>query len=157
MPGELIMFVLTTLITFAEETALSQEAETQGKKYALSLDEVSKLALTNNFDIQLAKFDVGIAKTKKGIAESIYDTILKAEISYKNEQSKQSSTLAGTKTLDNDYNVGVSKKLPVGTIVSVDALNNRHWTNSPFVSLSPSHDSAMGVTVEQYQNHQNRH
>ena len=145
----IVASVIVAGFAYADEGVPPQAAEAQGKEYVLSLDEVSKLALTNNFDIQLAKFDAGIAKTKKGVAESIYDTILEAEVKYKNDQSKQSSTLAGTKTLDNDYNVGLSKKLPVGAMVSVDALNNRHWTNSPFVTLSPSHDSAMSVTVEQ--------
>ena len=117
--------------------------------YFLSLKEATQLAIANNFDVQLAKYDAYLARTKKGVAESVYDTFLDAEVKYKNDQNKQSSTLAGTKTLDNDYNFGISKKLPMGAKMSVDMLNNRHWTNSPFVTLSPSHDSALGLTVEQ--------
>lgn len=134
---------------FAEETTALEFLPSAQGNYELSLDEATRLALKNSFDIQLAKYDARMAKTKKEVAESIYDTFFDAEVKYKNDQSKQASTLTGTKTLDNDYNVGISKKLPVGAKVSVDMLNNRHWTNSAFVSLSPSHDSSLGLTVEQ--------
>ena len=50
------------------------------KTYKLSLEDVTRLALENNFEIQLAKYDAWIARTDEGVAESIYDTIFDAEI-----------------------------------------------------------------------------
>ena len=117
--------------------------------YFLTMEQVSELALKNNFDIQLAKYDVQISRTDQGVAESIYDTVLDAEIKYRNNQAATTSTLAGTKSLDNDYNIGVSKKAPTGTTLSVDMTNNRNWTNSAFATFNPSHDSSLGLTVEQ--------
>ena len=115
----------------------------------VSLEEVTRLALSNNLDIQIIKYDTYISRTGKGAAESIYDTLLKADVGYANDQSARTSSLQGTKALTNTYNIGVERKLPTGTTVSVDMGNERSWTNSSFVTLNPSHDSSLGVTVEQ--------
>lgn len=119
------------------------------KTYRLSLKEVMELALQNNVDIQLAKYDTLIARTKKGESLSLFDTILEAQIKYHNDQSKQASTIAGSKTIDNDYNLGLSKKFSSGTTLNVDMANNRHWTNSLFTTLSPSHNSSLGFSITQ--------
>jgi len=117
------------------------------KSYQLSLDETTEIALKNNFDIQLAKFDTWIARTEEGVVRSIYDTIFDAQVEYRDDQHKRTSTILGTKTVDNDYNIGLSKKLPVGTTVSVDLDNNRNFNNATFSTASLTHDSTLGVTV----------
>lgn len=117
--------------------------------YALTLEQTTQLALENNFDIQLTKYDTWIARTEKDVAESIYDTIFEAEVEYRNDQSKRTSTILGTKTVDNDYNVGLSKKLPTGTTISMDLTNNRNFNNATFAASPLTHDSALGFTVEQ--------
>jgi len=63
------------------------------KEYHLSLDEVTKLALNNNFDIQLAKYDAWIARTDNDVARSIYDTMFEALVEYRDDESKQTSTI----------------------------------------------------------------
>jgi len=117
--------------------------------YSLSIEEVSELALANNFDIQLARYDARIARTDKGVAKSIYDTVIDMEVKYRNNQSKPVSSFAGNKILDNDYNFSASKKLPTGTTLTFDNTNNRNWTDSSYVTLNPSHDSSIGITVKQ--------
>jgi len=114
-----------------------------------SLEEITQAALQSNFDIQLTKYDAWIARTDKNVARSIYDTIFEAEVEYRDNQRKQTSTISGSKTVDNDYNIGFSKKLPSGTTVSVDLDNNRHFTNSTFTTSPLTHDSTLGVTVDQ--------
>lgn len=137
------------LTVMAEDIENGRTDVQQERTYKLSLEEVTQLALENNFDIQLAKYDTWIARTDSGVAESIYDTILNAEIEYRNNQRKSASTISGTKTLDNDYNVGLSKKLPTGTTLEVNSTNNRHWSNSAFTRSALTHDSTLGVTVKQ--------
>ncbi|MFC1703581.1 TolC family protein [Candidatus Omnitrophota bacterium] len=118
--------------------------------YTLSLDEVSRLALENNFDVQLAKFDAQIKATDLDRDQSIFDTVIDAEIKYKNDQFKQTSSIFGSKSLNNQYNLGVSKKLPTGTTVDVDFTNDRTWTNSSFATLNPAYDSRakLGITQD---------
>ena len=105
--------------------------------------------MRNNFDIQLTKYDTWIARTDKQVAESIYDTMFEAEVEYRNDQSQRTSTILGTKTVDNDYDVGLSKKLPTGTTLGVDLENNRNFNNAVFATSPLTHDSTLGVTVEQ--------
>ncbi len=142
---------LTMVIIFLLGSSFLVSAGEEGEKkvHRLSLKEATEIALLNNFDIQLTKYDAWIARTGKDVAQSIYDTIFEAEVKYANDQSKSASAFAGTKTMDNDYNVGLSKKLPTGTQVSLDMTNNRRWTDSSSSSSPLTHDSTLGVTIEQ--------
>ncbi len=117
--------------------------------YTLSLEKTTQLALQNNFDIQLAKYDAWIARTDKKVAESIYDTIFEAEVQYRDNQKKRTSTIIGTQALDNDYNIGLSKKLPTGTTLEVDLMNSRNFTDSVFTTSPLTHDSTLGMTITQ--------
>jgi len=117
--------------------------------YRFSLDETTRFALQNNFDIQLAKYDAWIARTDQDVSESIYDTIFNAEVKYRNNKKKIVSTIPGTKELDNDYNIALSKKLNFGTTLSVALQNNRNWTDSAFAVSPLTHDSVLGVKLEQ--------
>ncbi len=116
---------------------------------SLSLDEVSRLALENNFDVQLAKFDAYIARNDLLEAVSVFDTILTAKASFKSDQLKKSSTIAGSKALTNDYSLGVSKKLPTGTTIGVEVSDTRSATNSSFAAINPSHEALAKVSVNQ--------
>ena len=145
-----MVWVMAVMICFyGQSVSMGEEEGTRKKTYQLSLDETTELALLNNFDIQLTKYDTWIARTDKDVAQSIYDTIFEAEVKYRNDQSKKTSTIAGTKTIDNDYNVGISKKLPTGTTLNIDMTNNRNWTDSSSSSSPLTHDSTLGVTIEQ--------
>ncbi len=115
----------------------------------LSLDDVSHLALENNLDIQIAKYDVYIKRNDILEAESIFDTILSADISFKNDQTKSSSVLAGTKTTAHDYKIGLSKKIPSGTTLGLEFQNTRTWTNSSYISVNPNHDASIKFSITQ--------
>ncbi|MCB9721411.1 MAG: TolC family protein [Candidatus Omnitrophica bacterium] len=115
----------------------------------LSLEEVTEVALQNNFDIQLAKYESWIKKTDEMQVKSIFDTIFDAEVRYQDDQSARASTVFGTQTRDNDYNLGVSKLLPTGTDVRLYMTNERDATNSQFSTAPVTHDSTLGVSVEQ--------
>lgn len=139
-----ILLIFSISFPSAQETKISPSEVTR-----LSLKEATELALLNNFDIQLAKYDAWIAQTKEGEARSIYDTILDADIEYRNNQLKKTSTIAGNKIVDNDYNLGLSKKLPTGTTVNLDMENSRNWTNSSVATNALTHDSALKAEVVQ--------
>ena len=113
-----------------------------GRSHPISTDQTI-------FDIQLTKYDTWIARTDEKKAKSIYDTILEGEVGYRRDQSKQTSTIFGTKATSNDYNVGVSKKLPTGTTLSTELRNNRNASNSAFTTSPVTHDSTWGITLEQ--------
>ena len=96
--------------------ALSQEENA----IYLTLKEVSELALSNNFDIQLAQFDAQLKGTELDKVMSIYDTIVEAEIKFTDDRRKSASSFAGTKSETRDYNLGASQRFPSGTTLDFD-------------------------------------
>ncbi|MCK5450800.1 MAG: TolC family protein [Candidatus Omnitrophica bacterium] len=124
-------------------------AQGENKIFNLSLEEVTALALENNLDIQMAKYDAYIAGTALDMAKSIFDVILEAEINYQDDQSNKISSSTGTKTIDNDYNVGISKKFSSGTTVEVEMDNNRKWTDASSAISVLNYDSSLNIALEQ--------
>ncbi len=142
-------FILHVFLFCLLSFAYGDEQKGNQEIFRLSLEETTRLALANNFGIQLAKYDVWIARTDERGVESIYDTILTAKVAYQDNQRKQSTTIFGTKVVDNNYNIGLSKKFSTGTTVRVDVLNNRNFSNSVFSTSPLTHDSTLGMTVTQ--------
>ncbi|MCG2710900.1 MAG: TolC family protein [Candidatus Omnitrophica bacterium] len=129
--------------------ALEPEEDGPAAIAALTLDEMSELVLKNNLDIQIAGYNAYIERTRGKGAESVFDTMFNARAFYLDDQTKSASTLAGTKTSTNEYNLGLSKKLPTGTTLSVDAGDTRTFSNSALTSLSPSHEAIVKFSLHQ--------
>lgn len=117
--------------------------------HSLSLEQVTEQALNNNFDIQLAKYDAWIAQTGQVVAESIYDSVISFDMKYRDNRNKQILSALGTKTRDDDYAIGFSKKLPTGTKLNLDMTNNEFWSNSTVQNEDKVNNSAMGLYIEQ--------
>jgi outer membrane protein TolC len=117
--------------------------------YRISLDDATRLALANNFDIQLVKYDAWIARTREKAAGSVYDTIIAAEAGYRKDKKQRATTLLGPNVEDTDYNIGIEKKLPTGTTLNLDMTNNLNETNSPFAVSPTQYESTLGVAIEQ--------
>jgi len=115
----------------------------------LSLEEVSELALKNSLDIQIAKFDTYISRTSQDESESIFDTIFSAEISYNRDKLESASSLAATDTKETIVSLGLEKKLPTGTTLSLDATNSKTKTNSSSVTLNPYTEAKLEFSVTQ--------
>ena len=147
-----IFFILLFLNLFLF-TRLSAEnllgEEEKGEGVYLTLEEVSELALSNNFDIQLAQFDAQFKETDLDKARSIYDTIIEAEAKFKDDQKKSASAFLGTKSETRNYNLGISQKLPTGSTLELDFDNQRSWTISGFTTVNPAHDSLAKLTLKQ--------
>ncbi len=116
---------------------------------ALSLDEVTTLALENSLDVQIARFDAYAKRNDLPAALSIFDTYFTAQASYKDDQFKKASALAGTKSIDTTYGIGFSKLFPTGTTVSLDLDHSRAFTNSSSVSINSAHQAVATITLNQ--------
>lgn len=136
-------------LVFSEDEQ-NDSVEASAPVFSLSLDEVSKLALENNFDIQLAKFDAQIKGTDLEKEQAIFDTLINGEIKYRDSQLKSASSFAGSKSLTSNYNLGATKKTSTGTTLSADFDNERSWTDSSFATTNPAHESkvTLGITQE---------
>jgi len=115
----------------------------------LSLSNVTNLALENSLDIQIAKFDAYISKTSLLKTESIFDTFLEIEASYDRDKKAQTSTILGNLTKEHGLSVGLEKKLPTGTTISLDANGKKNRSDSVFSTLNPYNESLLELSVTQ--------
>lgn len=140
----LILSILLIPLNGAAQTSV-----TEGNRYALTIDQVSELAMQNNFEIQLAQYDALIAATKETAARSLFDTLLEGEVNYQENEEAVSSTLLGTRKTDKNINGSVSKLLPTGTRLQAQLLNNRSFTNSSFTTSPTVHESTLSLGLQQ--------
>ena len=104
------------LLNAQADCLLAKSASSQSQNCLnLSLEEVSRIGLANNLDIQIAKYDAYIRRASWDDSQSIFDTFLNAKAVYLNDQQKSSSSLSGTKNEFNNYSIGLSKTIPTGT------------------------------------------
>jgi len=115
----------------------------------LSLEDVSRLALENSLDIQIAQYDTYISRTSLDDAQSIFDTIFSAEAAYSRDKKATASTIAGSDTKEHSFSLGLEKKLPTGTTLSLDATTTKTRTDSAFATINPYNEALVGLTVKQ--------
>jgi len=115
----------------------------------LSLEDVSRLAIENSLDIQIAQYDAYISRTSLDDAQSIFDTIFSAEAAYTRNKKVPASALAGSYSKEHSFSLGLEKKLPTGTTLSLDAAALKKRTDSTYSTLNPYNEALVGLTVKQ--------
>lgn len=145
----LLILILGSTYINIKGVGADQRPESLEDQLYLSLDEVSQLALENNLDIQIAKYDAYIKRNDLFDAESIFDTMLSASASFKDDQKKSSSVFAGTKATAGDYKFGLTKKIPAGTTLGVEFQNTRSWSSSGYTSVNPAYDTRVKFSLNQ--------
>ncbi|MBU0709242.1 MAG: TolC family protein [Candidatus Omnitrophica bacterium] len=138
------IFIFIIIFTGIVNSAYSQE-----KTIELSLEDVTNLALENSLDIQIAKFDAYIQRTSLKKQESVFDTFLKAEIGYRRDKREQATTILGEEEKEHYYSVGVEKKLPTGTTLSLDATGRKNRSDSTFAAFNPYNEAETGISITQ--------
>ena len=119
------------------------------KAETISLEQISKSAIENSLDMQIAKYDAYIKRTHLGKAKSIFDTFLYGRTNTTSDEKTKTSVLYGDKTILNTYNAGFQKKLFTGTTIGLDALHTRTDTDSPFNTFNPTHEATAGISISQ--------
>ncbi len=132
-----------------DEPAGSRKDKNIQSEKKISLDEASRLALENSLDIQIARFDTYRARTSLKNAESIFDTFLNAETSYRNNSKRSSTTLQDTQTVTNIYSIGLEKTLPEGSTLEINLEDSRVSSNLSTTALKPYHEAAVEVSLTQ--------
>lgn len=143
-----ILSLIISLLVYPSLTLSGFPEEPENVIY-LSLSDVTRLALENNLDIQIAKFDAYIKRNDFLEANSIFDTFFNAGISYDRNKKDIATGILGTKSLTNEYSAGLSKKIPSGATIELEAYNKRVWDNSPFSILNPNTEANLSLTLTQ--------
>ena len=119
----IIIFFVALIFIIATNLTLAQE----GKEpvICLSMEDCLKKAACNNLDIRIAGFDAMIKKTDLDYSKSIFDTILELDANYEADERMTSSTIAGTRGVTSNYDLGLSRKFSFGTDVELDFTNEK--------------------------------
>ena len=147
-PPIFIYAFLISLLLFYSHELLAQTEKEPGVLY-LTLKDVLGVAILNNFDIQLAKYDRAIKDTDIDDTLSIYDTVLSLDAEYTHNRLETSSIIAGTVSEDYEVGLNLSKKLKTGTDVDIDYKFLRDRSDSAFITLNPSEESYLKFTFTQ--------
>jgi len=115
----------------------------------LSLSECLAIGVVDNIDIKIARIESKLGKEDVRITLSMFDTIADSVVSYTDDQRDSSSSAFGTKKLITEYAAGLSKKLPIGSELSVDYSNTRNWTDSLFADNNPTHTAEISFSIRQ--------
>lgn len=115
----------------------------------LDINQVTELALENNFDIQIYRLDKSISEKDLLKSQSVYDTILGASYKYDEDRLERSSVIMGRRSTEISQAGSLKKKLPTGTILSLDFDHVRQATDSTFSSLNPHHETSAGISILQ--------
>lgn len=115
----------------------------------LSISELSKLAIENNFDIQIYKLDKSISEKDILKAEAVYDTDLDFNYDYTEDKLNRSSVIFGKRVTTVSQNAGITKQIPSGTVLSLGISHAREVNNSAFSTTNPVHESEIGLSIIQ--------
>lgn len=137
------------IVLFIQLSLAGYLAAEEKKKVELSLETVSELALENNLDIQIAKFDAYIKRNDLYSAVSIFDAILSGSLTYTDDQRKSASAFAGTQSRTTGYELDLEKKFPTGTTLGIGFDHTRNWSNSAYSTINPAHDSQASLSITQ--------
>src|SRR3989338_6688066 len=90
----------------------------------LTLKQALKIALEKNLEVKIAQLEAEKGQTHIDSAESTFDTTAAATADWKDDRDKPaSSSISGTKTITENLNVGLTKKIITGTTLDLQFKN----------------------------------
>lgn len=121
-------------------------------KLVLSLDDSIRLALSNNTDIHLDRYQIEIAENNLHRVYAPFDPLLTSSFSDQRTKSPTSTQLQGASILDSltqQTQIGYSQTFQTGTNFQSSFIADKASTNSSFNFLNPSLATALQFTVTQ--------
>jgi outer membrane protein len=117
----------------------------------ITLEETVKRVLNNNISISVQSYSSEISKQFTFDKEADFDPALDLKFTVGEETRLRATTLANSKTRNQDYNwnFSVSQKFINGADYKLSMDNNRNLTNSIFASFNPVYSSDLSLTVTQ--------
>jgi len=143
-----IALFIPIAIAFGMDAIFAEDISEAGA-IELSLDNVIALAVKNNIDVKIAKYDALISSTDIDRERSVFDTVLSVDADYSVDKLMRSSTISGSKEVVTDYNAGLTKMIPSGTTLGLDFTNVRSKSDSAFAALNPSYEPKVEFSLVQ--------
>lgn len=115
----------------------------------IGLDEVTRRALENCLDVQIAKYDVYIKRQDLRKVTSMFDTFLSMEGKYTKDALAPATTLLAARSEEKSYTAAVSKKFGSGTTLTVGANDTRLDSTSTLLNTNPYHQALLSAGLSQ--------
>lgn len=118
----------------------------------LSLKDAVELALENNLDIKIERFNPDIRKTETEKERAIFDPTFTLDLNNAFSKTPVYSELQGAPEVIEkvtDLNVGFKQKFSTGAYGELKFINERASSNSIFLTLNPYYKSDLTLTVTQ--------
>ncbi len=161
MQSLLVIFIFLNLIFakhigFCDESEPVYQAKAEAKTMVLqrelSIKEAITLALENNLDIMVDKFNPKMNEENITIEKSKFDPNYYLNVSADESIKPSGSSLAGANTVitkDAEWDTGFKGEILSGATYSLDFTNKWTRTNSTFSSLNPQYVSQIQLNVTQ--------
>lgn len=101
----------------------------------LTLGECIQRALAKGFDLELQRHELAIAKEELPIAESRFDPVLSAASARSADRSSHEAAAPDLRSSGLDSQIGITQRLPSGTVVSLGSRLDRFASNHPVTTI----------------------
>ncbi|MBN2126244.1 MAG: TolC family protein [Deltaproteobacteria bacterium] len=115
---------------------------------AISVEGAILCALENNRSLKVERLNPQIQMTQEEEEEAAFDPVLSGNVSLSREKDQERSRGSGTydnRNNEREVGLGLSRFLPTGTEVSLDASTDRTWSDL----YSNRHGTRVGLSVTQ--------
>lgn len=132
--------------TSAEAAAASAAAEPAlpGAPLHVSVIEAVRLAFENNSNLRVRRLDPALARTDVEFERSAFDPLVSADVGADGSREQKTGS-ASTRSRGFDASVGVSQKLPLGTVWAL----SYDWTRSDGSTTVVDHMGRVGIEITQ--------
>jgi outer membrane protein len=138
---------IAVIIMLFAGLALAQAEESQ--EMMLSLEQAKDMALRNNPEIKAAGYDLEVAGNDIIRAKASYDPYLQIDSSYSKSKRPTSQTVFGRESESASVNLSSGVSTPTGGSVSLDLRNTRQESDSMFMTLNPSYNTDLSLSMRQ--------
>jgi len=124
------------------------------EELVLNMEQCIEIAIKNNFGLKKAEYDYLFSKEVTKQVRAQYDSVISASAGRTDRESSGANPLYGQKSITDNLNLGLSKKLQnTGGTLSLAWKNTKTDSNSIFVSQfgspNPSFDSDVTLSYSQ--------
>ena len=118
----------------------------------ISIKDAISLALENNLDIKIERFNPAIRNAETEKERSVFDPVFTSDLTNSASITPSSSELQGAAEINQktlDFNIGLTQKFLTGAYTELKFTNERIWSNSKFLTTNPYYESDVTLTVTQ--------
>lgn len=121
----------------------------RSKQVHLTLEDVIRRTLANNFTIQAVSYNPAIETTRVVEAEAVFDAVVFANANRTNTDQPTSSSLASTDAEIFTMNLGIRKLLATGTEANLQYDLRRDKQSFAFQLINPAYRSSLTFNMRQ--------